>query len=151
VSKDWDPTKTKKYASDEARRLAAYEDWLGGMNGPQLAEKYKYCDRHAALRAVHLVRKTFLEDAEEARAQATERIMGPLMAMRAQAMPGKMRHPETGEEIDRPGDPAAAAQYKGLEERLSKLHGLDMPVKTDITTDGEKITINVIPDWQQDS
>ena len=133
MSKDFDPKATKQYAERETRRLEAYQAWLGGKNYREIAEEFGYSDRASAMRAVKLARASFVEDAAEARDQATERIMTPLMVMRTLATEG---------------DPAAANAYKGLEERLSKLHGLDMPVKTDITSDGEKITINVVPDWQ---
>ena len=133
--KSWNPKNTRAYATDEERRMSAYKDWMEGMTYPAIAEKYEYSDRQSAMRAVKLARKTMVEDVAEARDQATERIMGPLLAMRAAAMPGKVVDPETGEEIARPGDPAAAGQYKGLEERLAKLWGLDKPVQIETTGD----------------
>lgn len=136
MSKDWDPTKTKKYASDEERRLAAYRDWLGGMSYRAVAKKHGYTDHAAAIRAIRRARQTFIDDTAEAREQATERILPALMRMRQVAL----------EE----GDPAAANAYKGLEERLAKLLGLDAPVKTDVTSDGQGLVINVVKDWEGD-
>lgn len=144
----FDPSKTRKYSEDRERRLQALTMWMEEHTYQQIADELGYHDRATAHRAVQLAKKEMPEAAADAREKAFNRIMGPLLTMRAQAMPGKVRNPETGEEIDRPGDPAAAAQYKGLEERLAKLLGLDAPVKTDVTSDGEKITINVVPDWQ---
>lgn len=131
------PRKTRKYASDEERRNAAYQYWLAGHTYQQVADEYGYHDRSTAYNAIAAVKRQWQAQSEEARDQSAERIIEPLLTMRRLAI-------ETG-------DPQAAAQHRGYEERLAKLYGLDSPVKTDITTDGEKITIQVIPDWQGDS
>lgn len=149
MSRGFDPTKTRKYASDQERRNAAYEYWLAGHTYQQVADEFGYHDRATAYKAIAVVKRSWAEQSEEAREQAFNRIIGPLMEMRRLALPGTMVHPETGEEIERPGDPKAAKEHKGYEERVAKMLGLDMPVKTDITSDGERITIQVVPDWQQ--
>ena len=41
---------------------------------------------------------------------------------------------------------AAYNARKGHAERIAKLYGLDAPVKTDVTSDGEKVTIIMNPD-----
>lgn len=63
-------------------------------------------------------------------------------AMRAKAIGGVNEH--TGE-YEAPDPTAANAYYKG-NEQTRKLFGLDKPVRTDVTTDGEKVTIIMNPD-----
>lgn len=48
-----------------------------------------------------------------------------------------------------PADHNAANAYLKASEQTRRLFGLDAPVKTDVTTDGDKITIQVVQDWQQ--
>lgn len=130
MPRSYNPRNTRKYASDEERRIKAHADWLAGMSYRAVAEKYEYSDHSSAMRAIALVRKAHQDGVEEARDQAVERIMGPLMVMRQLALDG---------------DPQAAGQHKAYEERLAKMWGLDMPIKTDVTSDGRPI-IMVNPD-----
>lgn len=135
MAANWKPGNTRKAVSDEERRVAAYKDWLQGASGPMLVEKYGYSDRHAAIRAVRLVQRSLIEDAAEAREQATARMMEPLMAMRELALQG---------------DAQAAGAHKNYEAEIAKLHGIYAPVKTDVTSAGEGITIQVVPDWKHE-
>lgn len=66
-------------------------------------------------------------------------------AMRAKAIGGVNEH--TGE-YEAPDPTAANAYYKG-NEQTRKLFGLDKPVRTDVTSDGEKVTIQVVQDWSK--
>lgn len=58
-------------------------------------------------------------------------------AMRAKAIGGVNEH--TGE-YEAPDPTAANAYYKG-NEQTRKLFGLDKPVRTDVTTDGQAVTV----------
>lgn len=64
-------------------------------------------------------------------------------AMRTKAIGGVNKN--TGE-YESPDPTAANAYYKG-NEQTRKLFGLDKPVRTDVTSDGDKITIQVVQDW----
>lgn len=64
-------------------------------------------------------------------------------AMRTKAIGGVNEH--TGE-YEAPDPTAANAYYKG-NEQTRKLFGLDKPVRTDVTSNGDKITIQVVQDW----
>lgn len=65
-------------------------------------------------------------------------------AMRRKAIGGV--NDATGEVAD--PDHNAANAYLKANEQTRRLFGLDAPVKTDVTSDGDKITIQVVQDWQ---
>jgi len=53
----------------------------------------------------------------------------------------------TSDEVEIKDRIAAYNARRGHAERIAKLYGLDAPVKTDVTSDGEKVTIQITPDW----
>ena len=53
----------------------------------------------------------------------------------------------TSSEVETKDRIAAYNSRRGHAERVAKLYGLDAPVKTDVTSDGEKVTIQITPDW----
>lgn len=65
-------------------------------------------------------------------------------AMRRKAIGGL--NEATGEVAE--PDHNAANAYLKANEQTRKLFGLDAPIKTDVTSDGDKITIQVVQDWQ---
>jgi len=138
----FDPRKTRKHVADLDRRNEALKLWYGGMTYEAIAEELGYSDRSSAWNAVQTAKKHLPDEAAEARSQAFNRIIGPLMAMREQAMPREIIDPETGEPTVVPGDPAAASAHRQYEERVSKMYGIDAPAKAEISgKDGSAITL----------
>lgn len=127
----FDPRKTRKHVADLDRRNEALKLWYGGMTYEAIAEELGYSDRSSAWNAVQTAKKHLPDEAAEARSQAFNRIIGPLLKMRDAALEG---------------DPQAAAQHRGYEERVAKMFGIDAVVKTEVDVQGAGLTIMVNPD-----
>lgn len=115
----------------------AYDLWLGGMTYAEIGRETN-CDRKVArdrvLRAVALLRG----EVEDKRDRIGNEHLNDMAALEVIATSGKT---EVKDRI------AAYNARRGHAERIAKLYGLDAPVKTDVTTDGEKVTIQITPDW----
>ena len=115
----------------------AYDLWLGGMTYAEIGRETN-CDRKVArdrvLRAVALLRG----EVEDKRDRVANEHLNDMAAL------GQIAQSTGVEPKDRI---AAYNARKGHAERIAKLYGLDAPVKTDVTTDGEKVTIQITPDW----
>lgn len=114
----------------------AYDLWLGGMTYAEIGRETN-CDRKVArdrvLRAVTLLRG----EVEERRDRIGNEHLKDMVALEQIA---------TSDEVEVKDRIAAYNSRRGHAERLAKLFGLDAPVKTDVTTDGEKVTIIMNPD-----
>lgn len=115
----------------------AYDLWLGGMTYAEIGRETN-CDRKVArdrvLRAVALLRG----EVEDKRDRIGNEHLNDMAALEVIATSGET---EVKDRI------AAYNARRGHAERIAKLYGLDAPVKTDVTTDGEKVTIQITPDW----
>lgn len=121
---------------DEAA-VHAYDLWLGGMTYAEIGRATN-CDRKVArdrvLRAVALLRG----EVEDKRDRIGNEHLKDMTALEVIA---------TSDEVEIKDRIAAYNARRGHAERIAKLFGLDAPVKTDVTTDGEKVTIQITPDW----
>ena len=114
----------------------AYDLWLGGMTYAEIGRETN-CDRKVArdrvLRAVALLRG----EVEDKRDRIGNEHLKDMTALEQIA---------TSDEVEVKDRIAAYNARRGHAERLAKLFGLDAPVKTDVTSDGEKVTIIMNPD-----
>lgn len=115
----------------------AYDLWLGGMTYAEIGRATN-CDRKVArdrvLRAVALLRG----EVEDKRDRIGNEHLKDMTALEVIA---------TSDEVEIKDRIAAYNARKGHAERIAKLYGLDAPVRTDVTSDGEKVTIQITPDW----
>lgn len=115
----------------------AYDLWLGGMTYAEIGRATN-CDRKVArdrvLRGIALLRG----EVEDKRDRIGNEHLKDMTALEVIA---------TSDEVEIKDRIAAYNARKGHAERIAKLFGLDAPVKTDVTTDGEKVTIQITPDW----
>ena len=115
----------------------AYDLWLGGMTYAEIGRETN-CDRKVArdrvLRGIALLRG----EVEDKRDRIGNEHLNDMVALEQIATSGEV---EVKDRI------AAYNARKGHAERIAKLYGLDAPVKTDVTSDGEKVTIQVVQDW----
>lgn len=114
----------------------AYDLWLGGMTYAEIGRETN-CDRKVArdrvLRAVALLRG----EVEDKRDRIGNEHLKDMTALEGIA---------TSDEVEVKDRIAAYNARRGHAERIAKLYGLDAPVKTDVTSDGEKVTIIMNPD-----
>lgn len=109
----------------------AYDLWLDGMTYAEIGRETN-CDRKVArdrvLRAVALLRG----EVEDKRDRIGNEHLNDLVALEQIA---------TADEVEVKDRIAAYNARRGHAERIAKLYGLDAPVKTDVTTDGEAVTV----------
>lgn len=114
----------------------AYDLWLGGMTYAEIGRETN-CDRKVArdrvLRAVALLRG----EVEDKRDRIGNEHLKDMTALEVIA---------TSDEVEVKDRIAAYNARKGHAERIAKLFGLEAPIKTDVTSDGEKVTIIMNPD-----
>lgn len=139
---------THRKGRAEQNAVSAYDLWMGGAKYTEIAEQMG-CSVSTAHDRVERGKGILRGDVADKRDRIAAQILEVMGEMQKQALLHEIPHPEVkGAKITVPGDYNAANSFKGLSERFSKLYGLDMPVKTDITSDGDKITIQVVQDWQ---
>ena len=125
----------------EQRAVDAYELWMEGATYDEIAATME-CSKSTAHDRVHRGKGLLRGDVADKRDRIAAQIVEVMGEMQKQALPHEIPHPEVeGAKVKVPGDYNAANSFKGLSERFSKLYGLDMPVKTDITSDGEAVTV----------
>lgn len=109
----------------------AYDLWLGGMTYAEIGRETN-CDRKVArdrvLRAVALLRG----EVEDKRDRIGNEHLNDMVALEQIATSGEV---EVKDRI------AAYNARRGHAERIAKLYGLDAPVKTDVTSDGQAVTV----------
>ena len=114
----------------------AYDLWLGGMTYAEIGRETN-CDRKVArdrvLRAVALLRG----EVEDKRDRIGNEHLNDMVALEQIA---------NSDEVETKDRIAAYNARRGHAERIAKLYGLEAPIKTDVTTDGEKVTIIMNPD-----
>ena len=122
---------------NDENAVHAYDLWLGGMTYAEIGRETN-CDRKVArdrvLRGIALLRG----EVEDKRDRIGNEHLNDMVALEQIATSGEV---EVKDRI------AAYNARRGHAERIAKLYGLDAPVKTDVTTDGEKVTIQITPDW----
>lgn len=122
---------------NDENAVHAYDLWLGGMTYAEIGRETN-CDRKVArdrvLRAVALLRG----EVEDKRDRIGNEHLKDMTALEVIA---------TSDEVETKDRIAAYNARRGHAERIAKLYGLDAPVKTDVTSDGEKVTIQITPDW----
>lgn len=124
-------------ARNEQNSVAAYDLWIGGMSYADIAREVG-CDKTTARDRVLRGRAMLNGDVEDKRDRVANEHFNDMEALRSLAESTEV---ETKDRI------AAYNGRRGHAERLAKLYGLDAPVKTDVTSDGDKITIQVVQDW----
>ena len=124
---------------NDENAVHAYDLWLGGMTYAEIGRETN-CDRKVArdrvLRAVTLLRG----EVEDKRDRIGNEHLKDMTALEVIA---------TSNDVEVKDRIAAYNARKGHAERIAKLYGLDAPVKTDVTSDGEKVTIQVVQDWSK--
>ena len=109
----------------------AYDLWLGGMTYAEIGRETN-CDRKVArdrvLRAVALLRG----EVEDKRDRIGNEHLKDMTALEQIATSGEV---EVKDRI------AAYNARRGHAERIAKLYGLDAHVKTDVTSDGQAVTV----------
>ena len=121
---------------NDENAVHAYDLWLEGMTYAEIGRETN-CDRKVArdrvLRAVALLRG----EVEDKRDRVANEHLNDMVALEQIA---------TSDEVEVKDRIAAYNSRRGHAERIAKLYGLDAPVKTDVTSDGEKVTIIMNPD-----
>ena len=124
-------------ARAEQRAVDAYERWMEGATYAEIGRELG-CDRKVArdrvLRGIALLRG----EVEDKRDRIGNEHLNDMVALEQIA---------NSDEVEVKDRIAAYNARKGHAERIAKLYGLDAPVKTDVTSDGEKVTIQITPDW----
>ena len=109
----------------------AYDLWLGGMTYAEIGRETN-CDRKVArdrvLRAVTLLRG----EVEDKRDRIANEHLNDMVALEQLG---------SSDEVPPKDRVAAYSARRGHAERIAKLYGLDAPVKTDVTTDGQAVTV----------
>ena len=126
-----------RHGRNDENAVHAYDLWLGGMTYAEIGRETN-CDRKVArdrvLRGIALLRG----EVEDKRDRIANEHLNDMVALEVIA---------TSDQVEVKDRIAAYNARKGHAERIAKLYGLDAPVKTDVTTDGEKVTIQITPDW----
>lgn len=116
---------------NDENAVHAYDLWLGGMTYAEIGRETN-CDRKVArdrvLRAVALLRG----EVEDKRDRIGNEHLNDMVALEQIA---------TADETEVKDRIAAYNARRGHAERIAKLYGLDAPVKTDVTTDGQAVTV----------
>lgn len=124
-------------ARAEQRAVDAYSRWMEGATYAEIGRELD-CDRKVArdrvLRGIALLRG----EVEDKRDRIGHEHLNDMVALEVIA---------TSDEVEIKDRIAAYNARRGHAERIAKLYGLDAPVKTDVTSDGEKVTIQITPDW----
>ena len=116
---------------NDENAVHAYDLWLGGMTYAEIGRETN-CDRKVArdrvLRGIALLRG----EVEDKRDRIGHEHLNDMVALEQIA---------TSAEVEVKDRIAAYNARRGHAERLAKLFGLDAPVKTDVTTDGQAVTV----------
>lgn len=129
---------THRKGRAEQKAVSAYELWMGGATYTEIAEQME-CSVSTAHDRVHRGKAMLRGDVTDKRDRIANEHLNDMTALEQIATDLET---ETKDRI------AAYNARRGHAERFSKLYGLDAPVKTDVTSDGEKVTIQVVQDWQ---
>ena len=109
----------------------AYDLWLGGMTYAEIGRETN-CDRKVArdrvLRAVTLLRG----EVEDKRDRVANEHLNDMAALEQIA---------TSDQVEVKDRIAAYNARRGHAERIAKLYGLEAPIKTDVTSDGQAVTV----------
>lgn len=118
-------------ARNEQNAVTAYDLWIDGANYAEISRQLD-CDpstaRDRVLRATTMLRG----DVTDKRDRVTNEHFEDAVAL------GKIAASDMVEVKDRV---AAYNARRGHLERIAKLNGLDEPIKTDVTSDGQAVTV----------
>lgn len=129
---------THRKGRAEQKAVSAYDLWMGGATYTEIAEQME-CSVSTAHDRVHRGKAMLRGDVTDKRDRIANEHLNDMTALEQIA---------TDLEVETKDRIAAYNARRGHAERFAKLYGLDAPVKTDVTSDGEKITIQVVQDWQ---
>lgn len=132
---------THRKGRAEQKAVSAYDLWMGGATYTEIAEQME-CSVSTAHDRVHRGKAMLRGDVTDKRDRLGADLAEIMAEMKRQALRHEIPHPEEeGETMLVNGDVDAANSFKGLSERFSKLYGLDAPIKTDVTSDGQAVTV----------
>ena len=116
---------------NDENAVHAYDLWLGGMTYAEIGRETN-CDRKVArdrvLRGIALLRG----EVEDKRDRIGHEHLNDMVALEQIA---------TSDEVEVKDRIAAYNSRRGHAERLAKLYGLEAPIKTDVTSDGQAVTV----------
>jgi len=116
------------------KQAQALELRKAGASYGAIAERLKFKNAARAYEAVRAaLQKTLRPPAEELRQLESERLDALLLALWSQARQGNL---------------GAVDRVLRVMERRARLLGLDAPIKTDITTGGQRLVIEYVNDWR---
>ena len=128
---------THRKGRAEQKAVSAYDLWMGGATYTEIAEQME-CSVSTAHDRVHRGKAMLRGDVTDKRDRIANEHLNDMTALEQIA---------TDLEVETKDRIAAYNARRGHAERFAKLYGLDEAVKTDLTSDGEKITIQVVQDW----
>lgn len=118
-------------ARAEQRAVDAYSRWMEGATYAEIGRELD-CDRKVArdrvLRGIALLRG----EVEDKRDRIGHEHLNDMVALEQIA---------TSDEVEVKDRIAAYNSRRGHAERLAKLYGLEAPIKTDVTSDGQAVTV----------
>ena len=118
-------------ARAEQRAVDAYSRWMEGATYAEIGRELD-CDRKVArdrvLRGIALLRG----EVEDKRDRIGHEHLNDMVALEQIA---------TSNEVEVKDRIAAYNSRRGHAERLAKLYGLEAPIKTDVTSDGQAVTV----------
>lgn len=121
----------------EQRAVDAYELWMEGATYDEIAATME-CSKSTAHDRVHRGNALLRGDVADKRDRIAMEHLNDMTALEQIA---------SGYETETKDKIAAYSSRRGHAERFAKLYGLDEAVKTDLTSDGDKVTIQVVQDW----
>lgn len=117
--------------------MDAYELWMEGATYEEIATRMG-CSKSTAHDRVHRGNALLRGDVADKRDRIAMEHLNDMTALEQIA---------SGYETEIKDKIAAYSSRRGHAERFAKLYGLDEAVKTDLTSDGDKVTIQVVQDW----
>lgn len=115
----------------EQRAVDAYELWMEGATYDEIAARME-CSKSTAHDRVHRGNALLRGDVADKRDRIAMEHLNDMTAL------GRIASGDVAEIKDKI---AAYSARRGHAERFAKLYGLDEAVKTDITSDGEAVTV----------
>lgn len=137
------PRRTRQRQHD---KLTAYQVYMSLPVAERTAQAVADAldiPRSTAKDRIDAAQELFKDSTEQMRIRVFLDTVEVQEAMRRKAIGGV--NEQTGDV--EPPDHNAANSYLKANEQTRRLFGLDAPVKTDVTTDGDKVTIQITPDW----
>lgn len=122
---------THRKGRAEQKAVSAYDLWMGGATYTEISEQME-CSVSTAHDRVHRGKAMLRGDVTDKRDRIANEHLNDMTALEQIA---------TDLDVETKDRIAAYNARRGHAERFSKLYGLDAPVKTDVTSDGEAVTV----------